>query len=257
MTDQIGTTYGGFWIRFLAFLVDSAILSCALVLFSVVCAFLGLIGAVLIVGACLIGPLLYWGLMQASVRQATIGKSLLGMKVTDRSGRRISLLRSLSRELAKYVSAFPMMIGFVLAAFTGRKQALHDLIASTTVVEEGPRHLVSALVVGVFGWLAPVVIVMFLGAGLLAGVMGVLGGRMMEQATKEMTAQQAAQRAPAQKPPMTPQVHNAPPTARVVDAAAKPGGAAPDFDTLVGRALTGLEKPGTTRAGPAILELST
>src|ERR1039457_6169062 len=104
MTDQTGNTYGGFWIRFLAFLVDSAILSCALVLFSLVCAFLGPIGAGLIVGACLIGPLLYWGLMQASVQQATIGKSLLGMKVTDRSGRRISLLRSLGRELAKYVS---------------------------------------------------------------------------------------------------------------------------------------------------------
>ena len=224
MTDPAGTAYGGFWIRFLAYLVDSVILFCALILLGVAFAFLGPIGAWLMTLTGLVAPLLYWGWMQASARQATFGKALLGMKVTDASGNRMSLLRSLGRELAKWLSAIPLMIGFLIAAFTGRKQALHDIVASTTVVKERPGHLIAALVIGVFGWLAPAALVMLLGAGLLAGMMGIMGGSMLEQMKTEAQKQQPVQSAPVRKPPPVP----APAAAPAATAAApSPAPAAP------------------------------
>lgn len=247
MADQ-AKQYAGFWIRFLAWLVDSVIFSVILFLVAAAGAFLGKLGILVISVFCLLGPLLYWGLMHASARQATFGKTLLGLKVTNTSGERISLLRSLSRELAKYLSAIPLMLGFLLAAFTGRKQALHDFVASTTVVREGHANVVAALVVGTFGWFAPAAIAMFLGAGVLAGVMGVVGSGMMDQAMKgaqKQTAQSpAAQNAPATPKPAQPQ-------AAAPSLAASGSG----IDALLNTKLTGMEKPGTTRAGPVILEL--
>src|SRR5256886_16382140 len=89
MAEQ--NAYGGFWIRFLAYLVDSVVFFTLLVALAAGAAFLGDLGALVITAAVLAGPLLYWGLMQASARQATVGKSLLGMKVTDAAGQRLSI----------------------------------------------------------------------------------------------------------------------------------------------------------------------
>ena len=244
MADEM-KQYAGFWIRFLAWLVDSVIFSVILFLVAAAGAFLGKLGILVISVFCLLGPLLYWGLMQASVRQATFGKALLGLKVTNTSGERISLMRSLSRELAKYISAIPLMLGFLLAAFTGRKQALHDFVASTTVVREGHANVVAALVVGTLGWFAPAVIAMFLGAGVLAGVMSGVGGGMLDQAMKD------AQKRTAQSPAATPKP--AQPQAAALSLAASGSG----IEALLNTTLTGMEKPGTTRAGPVILELDT
>lgn len=182
MANSAGQDYGGFWARFLAYLVDSVIFFTLLFVLAAVGAFLGPLGILLIGAACLVGPILYWGVMQASARQATFGKSLLGMKVTDADGQRMSLVRSLARELAKYVSAIPLMLGFILAAFTGRKQALHDMIASTVVMRESRGHVMVALVVGLFGWVAPAALVMVVGVGLFAGMMGMLGASVVQQA---------------------------------------------------------------------------
>src|SRR3989442_2499583 len=98
MAEQ--NAYGGFWIRFLAYLVDSVVFFTLLVAIAAGAAFLGDLGALVITAAALAGPLLYWGLMQASARQATVGKSLLAMKVTDAAGQRPSLGRSVGRDLA-------------------------------------------------------------------------------------------------------------------------------------------------------------
>src|SRR2546428_4923711 len=94
-------TYGGFWIRFLAYLVDNVVLFTALfgLLFAGI--FLGELWLKFMVMLCVIAPILYWGVMQGSARQATFGKALLGLKVTDESGNRLSLVRSFARELAK------------------------------------------------------------------------------------------------------------------------------------------------------------
>lgn len=205
MTNESDTAYGGFWIRFLAYLVDTVILTCVLLLIAFLGAFLGPAGSLLIGVGWLLLPLLYWGLMHASKRQASLGKALLGLKVTGLDGGRISVARSLGRELAKYVSAIPMMIGFIVAAFTGRKQALHDLIASTIVVKEGRGHLVPALLIGVFGWLAPAGIVMAVGAGLFAGsIMELLGGGAVQQAAPPPSQRQVVRTAPRKVPPPAP-----------------------------------------------------
>jgi uncharacterized RDD family membrane protein YckC len=77
---------------------------------------------------------LYFALCESSRWQATIGKLALGIRVTDMHGARISLPRALGRYPAKYLSAIILGIGFLMVAWTQRKQALHDLVASTLVL---------------------------------------------------------------------------------------------------------------------------
>jgi uncharacterized RDD family membrane protein YckC len=71
--------------------------------------------------------------MESSSRQATLGKMALGLKVTDIWGKRISFARATGRHFAKYLSGAILMIGYIMAAFTARKQALHDILAETLV----------------------------------------------------------------------------------------------------------------------------
>ena len=78
---------------------------------------------------------LYFAGFESSRWQATPGKRLLGFKVTDDMGQRIGFARATGRFFGKVLSALPVLGGFVLAAFTRRKQALHDLMASTLVVD--------------------------------------------------------------------------------------------------------------------------
>lgn len=224
------TAYGGFWIRFLAYLVDSVVLFTALFILVFVAAFAGTAGVYVVGLLCVIGPVLYWAVMQASPRQATFGKALLGMKVTDAAGDRLSIARSLGRELAKIVSSIPLGLGFLLAAFTGRKQALHDMIASTLVVRESPGHLVIGLIVGLFGWLAPAALAMFVGGTILAVMMGAMGSSLIGQQAKDerkvIPMQKASAPAqPAQKPAAP--LASAPSPAAVVPAAAAPAVSAP------------------------------
>jgi uncharacterized RDD family membrane protein YckC len=196
MSEPIGTQYGGFWIRFLALLVDSAIL------FVVAAALLG--GAVMALGAEGITPaafgvwllcLLYWPVMHASARQGTFGKSILGLKVARVNGGRISIVRAIGRELAKILSATVLMVGYLMAGFTGRKQALHDLMASTYVMREGPARVIPALVLAVAGFAAPVVLVpMLLGGAAIS--------MMTNMAEGMITQQDAMKQAPLPRTPV-------------------------------------------------------
>jgi uncharacterized RDD family membrane protein YckC len=77
---------------------------------------------------------LYFALLESSVWQATIGKLVLGIRVTDLRGERISVPRALGRYLAKFLSLLIVGIGFLMVAWTGRKQGLHDLLAGTLVL---------------------------------------------------------------------------------------------------------------------------
>jgi len=142
----------GFWKRFGAFVIDWMLLSIlngicivAIVLvlggalafsgniaaapFGVSMA-LGLVG----IGFCL--NWLYYTVMESSSKQATLGKMALGIVVTDDQGRRISFARANGRYWSKILSGFFLCLGYIMAAFTAKKQALHDLIASTLVVDE-------------------------------------------------------------------------------------------------------------------------
>jgi uncharacterized RDD family membrane protein YckC len=81
----------------------------------------------------LVADWLYYALMESSVRQATLGKLALGLRVTDGAGRPITFGRATGRHFAKYLSALTLGIGYMMAGWTQRKQALHDLVADTLV----------------------------------------------------------------------------------------------------------------------------
>jgi uncharacterized RDD family membrane protein YckC len=77
---------------------------------------------------------LYYSLMHSSSWQATLGKRALGIKLTSLSGERIGFGRATGRFFATFLSAIILGIGYLMAAFTARRQALHDMIAGTLVV---------------------------------------------------------------------------------------------------------------------------
>jgi uncharacterized RDD family membrane protein YckC len=81
----------------------------------------------------LVGSWLYFALTEASPWQATLGKKALGLRVTDTAGGRISFARASGRFWSKLLSGFILGIGFVMIAFTERRQGLHDLVAGTLV----------------------------------------------------------------------------------------------------------------------------
>ena len=76
---------------------------------------------------------LYEALMESSSYQATLGKMIFGMKVTDLYGNRISFARAMGRHFAKILSGMILCIGFIMVGLTERKQGLHDLLAGTLV----------------------------------------------------------------------------------------------------------------------------
>jgi uncharacterized RDD family membrane protein YckC len=77
---------------------------------------------------------LYWAVMESSAMQATIGKRVMKIAVVDMYGNRLSFARASLRALAHWISFLLFGIGFLMAAFTEQKQALHDFIAGTLVV---------------------------------------------------------------------------------------------------------------------------
>jgi uncharacterized RDD family membrane protein YckC len=84
----------------------------------------------------LLGPWLYEAFMLSSEWQATVGKRAMSIAVTGLDGQRITFARATGRHFAKFVSAFLIGIGFIMAAFTARKQALHDMMAETLVINK-------------------------------------------------------------------------------------------------------------------------
>ncbi|MGH9728538.1 MAG: RDD family protein [Candidatus Acidiferrales bacterium] len=149
------TGYAGFWLRFVAWIIDSVLLGISFSFISVPvmagsglrnvmmdhpqtpAELLGLLGVVykLIVLA-VIFNWLYYALLESSAWQATLGKKALGLEVTDMNGRRISFARATGRYFGKIVSAFILMIGFIMAGFTAQKQALHDMMAGCLVLQK-------------------------------------------------------------------------------------------------------------------------
>jgi uncharacterized RDD family membrane protein YckC/Tfp pilus assembly protein PilE len=79
---------------------------------------------------------LYFALCEASRWQATPGKLALGLQVTDECGNRIGFGRATGRFFGKFVSTLILCVGFLLAGWTARKQALHDLMAGCCVVRK-------------------------------------------------------------------------------------------------------------------------
>lgn len=77
--------------------------------------------------------LLYTSVLESSRLQATLGKLAMFIRVADDEGRRVTLPRALARNALKLISAFPLCIGYLMAGWTAKKQALHDMLAGCTV----------------------------------------------------------------------------------------------------------------------------
>jgi uncharacterized RDD family membrane protein YckC len=73
--------------------------------------------------------------MESSRHQGTLGKMTLGLIVTDLQGRPIGFAVASGRYFAKIITGLiPLGIGYAMAGFTEKKQALHDMIASCLVL---------------------------------------------------------------------------------------------------------------------------
>lgn len=162
--------YAGFWKRFLAYLLDYAILGfIKFILFIPVWLFLMfgyyseyyhpendsytsvsfqeygvdesmfaflLLLIIVLSLISIIGEWLYFSLMESSSKQGTLGKIIIGIKVTDLNGNRISFGKATGRFFGKYLSGLILGIGYIMAAFTEKKQALHDILAKCLVVDK-------------------------------------------------------------------------------------------------------------------------
>ncbi|KAF1678708.1 RDD family protein [Bacillus sp. SKDU12] len=144
----------GFWIRFLAYFIDGIIVSIPnyIILF--------IINTMLVAGSKAANPymtqdeyfvkymthaflptmlitlvisVLYYGLLTASKMQGTLGKKILGLKVVNEQGGRVSVGQAIGRYFAYILSGIIFYIGFIMIAF-GEKKGLHDIICKTRVV---------------------------------------------------------------------------------------------------------------------------
>jgi len=151
--------YGGFWLRFVAHLIDGLLLGAVFLAICIPVAMLSGLGAAiqsmarhnsepdpaaiaafvssisLLVGVTTLGSWLYYEYFESSDWQGTIGKKVMSLAVTDLNGNRISFARASGRFFAKIISGLiPLFIGYILAGVTEKKQALHDMIASCLVL---------------------------------------------------------------------------------------------------------------------------
>jgi uncharacterized RDD family membrane protein YckC len=154
--------YAGFWLRFVAYLIDSLIVGVPtgiiIVIFiammggitafhfrlpdnpnpdpaQVMALLASMLGFFTIIGVCSLAiSWLYFASMESSERQATLGKSVLALRVTDKNGMRLTFGHATGRYFSKIITGLvPLAIGWILAGLTEKKQALHDFIAGTLV----------------------------------------------------------------------------------------------------------------------------
>jgi uncharacterized RDD family membrane protein YckC len=144
--------YGGFWIRVLAYFIDRIVVGILLAPFCVVFGLrmahlhhsfhhdpaefapiihLGVAFALMALAV----QWLYEALLTSSSWQATVGKRVLNLKVTDEFGNPISFEKATGRFFAKIISSLTLCIGYLMVAFTARKQGLHDMLARTLVMK--------------------------------------------------------------------------------------------------------------------------
>jgi len=213
--------YGGFIARFFAFFCDQLIASAILYLLIALLLQAGVFSIGLIWLLMVVVPPIYFAAMQSSAGQATIGKGLLGLKVATVNGDRASFLRNLGREFAKIISAIPLMIGYLMALFTGRKQALHDMVASTVVLDAGPAKPLKGAVVVVLAIVANGAIVGFMLQDVYQKVMQQMGGDLMAEMQKQ-GGMPSGTTLPRSAPPAAPKVVVTSTPAPQVVAAPKP-----------------------------------
>ena len=137
-TEDCSYHYAGFWNRFVALLTDVVVLSPVIMVFQLGLPFSGNPTSDYLIAkyASIIPAWLYFAFMESSSSQGTIGKRLMGLRVVDADGNRITFKRASGRFFGRFLSAIPMGIGFLMVAFTQRKQALHDMLATCLVIKK-------------------------------------------------------------------------------------------------------------------------
>lgn len=109
--------YGGFWRRVIACFIDNFI-----------------VGLVAMTGVGVIACFVYYPICEAFWDGSTIGKKAMGLKVVNRNFEKITVGQAFGRYYAKILSAVTLYIGFLMVAFSSKKQGLHDKLAGTYVV---------------------------------------------------------------------------------------------------------------------------
>jgi uncharacterized RDD family membrane protein YckC len=153
-TDKI--EYAGFWLRFLAGSVDVALEAFGALLITLIVDFVlqrfgrsfgidrwnaKVLAGFAYISILAVGSWLYCAFMESSTWRATVGKRLLGLQVMDLEGRRISFSQATVRHFMKFLSLFCLMIGFLMAGWTKRRQALHDIPTDCLVVRVPAKNV--------------------------------------------------------------------------------------------------------------------
>lgn len=147
--------YAGFWLRFLAGSVDVALEALGALLITLAIDFVlrhfgrvfgidrwnaKVFAGFAYIPILAVGSWLYCAFMESSSWRATVGKRLLGLQVMDIEGRRLSFGQATVRHFMKFLSLFCLMIGFLMAGWTKRRQALHDIPADCLVIRLPARN---------------------------------------------------------------------------------------------------------------------
>lgn len=149
--------YAGFWRRFVAFLIDYTLLIISYTLIFILFFMLysdpsqntlpEIPNWVSLLA--LLITWFYFTLMESSKSQATIGKWIIGLKVTDSEGNRISFGKASVRFFSKILSSIILFLGFIAAGFTKKKQALHDTMADCLILRSNQKLSGGAIFVAV------------------------------------------------------------------------------------------------------------
>ena len=132
--------YGGFWRRFVSFWIDAILLWIASAILTVSMGGdlferdFGSPQTMLANFISLVVGWLYSALLESGPRQATLGQMVIGIQVTDLGHRRISFARATGRHFAQLLCAVTLGVGYLMIAFTEKKQGLHDMVAGCLVV---------------------------------------------------------------------------------------------------------------------------
>lgn len=120
--------YASVWKRFFAFIIDVFVFA---LLFWVLAQLMDNTSVTLVL---LVLIWLYYALLESSPLQASVGKILMGIKVVDRRGRRLSFWQATERIISKLVTNVTFYFGFFIAAFDKQKRTLHDRLSHSAVI---------------------------------------------------------------------------------------------------------------------------
>ncbi len=142
--------FAGFWLRAVAYLLDTVLIS---LVFGLIASFYPTTfikfpdaASTSLASLPQLTPIafaititatwLYYTLFEASVWQATPGKRILRLYVADLNGQRVTFARAAARNVAKIISSLTFLVGYLVAGFTEKKQALHDILAGCLVLRK-------------------------------------------------------------------------------------------------------------------------